>query len=84
VCITHLPTVAVHGREQWAVRKHVRGGRTSLQLARLDGDDRVAEVARQLGGEGWRQGDAAAQTAYARQLLAAAGRGGEPGDLARS
>ena len=72
LCITHLPTVAVHGGEHWVVRKRVRDGRTALSLQRLDADQRVQEVARQLGGEGWRRDDAAAQTAYARELLAAA------------
>jgi len=81
LCITHLPTVAVHGREHWVVRKQVTGGRTALVVERLGPERRVAEIARQLGGEGWRQGDAAAQVAYARELLQAAGAGtaAEPG-----
>ncbi len=72
VCITHLPTVAVHGQQHWRVAKLVTGGRTALSLRELAGQDRVDEIARQLGGEGWRRGDAAAQLAYARELLAAA------------
>jgi DNA repair protein RecN (Recombination protein N) len=81
VCITHLPTVAVHGQHHWRVVKRVEGGRTVVELGELAGDDRVGEIARQLGGEGWRHGDAAAQTAYARELLAAAT---APGRMARS
>ncbi len=73
VCITHLPTVAAHGDHHWLVTKQVRDGRTTVGLARLDGEARVAELARQLGGEGWRQGDHAAQLTYARELLDAAG-----------
>jgi len=73
-CITHLPTVAAHGAQHWRVAKFVRHGRTVLELDELGFDDRVEELARQLGGEGWRQADAAAQTDYARQLLAAAAR----------
>ncbi len=84
LCITHLPTVAVHGAEHWVVRKGVREGRTALSLQRLEAGQRVEEVARQLGGEGWRQDDAAAQTAYARQLLAAAAGSGDPGGPGRS
>lgn len=72
--ITHLPTVSVHGDQHWRVAKLVEDGRTSVSLALLSASERVDEVARQLGGEGWREGDAAAQTAYARELLAAAGR----------
>jgi DNA repair protein RecN (Recombination protein N) len=75
ICITHLPTVAVHARQHWLVTKEVRGGRTVVDLTELQGDQRIDEVARQLGGEGWRRGDAAAQLAYARELLAAAGTG---------
>jgi len=73
VCITHLPTVSVYGRDHWLVRKATEDGRTTVSLEALTGESRVLEVARQLGGEGWRRGDAAAQTAYARELLAAAG-----------
>lgn len=75
ICITHLPTVAVHARQHWLVTKQVRVGRTVVALTELCGDARVGEVARQLGGEGWRRGDAAAQLAYARELLASAGTG---------
>lgn len=72
LCITHLPTVAVHGRQHWRVAKHVDRGRTAIVLETLDQEQRVEEIARQLGGENWRRQDAAAQTDYARQLLAAA------------
>ena len=72
--ITHLPTVSVHGDQHWRVAKQIAHGRTSVSLVLLSNSERVAEVARQLGGEGWSEGDAAAQTAYARELLVAAGR----------
>ena len=75
LCITHLPTVAVHGQDHWQVIKVVDAGRTTVRLLRLEGEDRVQELARQLGGEGWRQGDDAAQLDYARQLLATVRRG---------
>jgi DNA repair protein RecN (Recombination protein N) len=79
LCITHLPTVAVHGADHWVVRKRVAGGRTTLAVTRVEGEDRIAEVARQLGGEGWRRSDEAAQLAYARELLEAARRTGASG-----
>ncbi|MBN1270333.1 MAG: DNA repair protein RecN [Kiritimatiellae bacterium] len=50
ICITHLPQVAVHGREHFAVAKYVSGGRTFTKVERLDGKGRVEEVARMLGG----------------------------------
>ncbi|MEZ4389387.1 MAG: hypothetical protein R3D98_17725 [Candidatus Krumholzibacteriia bacterium] len=77
LCITHLPTVAAHGAQHWRVGKRVVSGRTVIELQELDPAARVQELARQLGGEGWRQGDDAAQTRYARDLLAAAGHGRE-------
>ena len=73
--ITHLPTVSVHGDNHWLVTKQVTEGRTSVSLARLTAPERVEEVARQLGGAGWCEGDAAAQTTYAKELLSAANRG---------
>ncbi len=80
ICITHLPTVAVYGQDHWRVTKQVDGGRTTVALQRLGAEERVAEVARQLGGADWRHGDAAAQTAYARELLEATnGSGPGPG-----
>jgi len=78
LCITHLPTVAAHGRQHWRVLKRVVEGRTVIELEDLDPQQRIEEIARQLGGEGWRHEDAAAQTDYARQLLDAAGGGGSP------
>ncbi|MBC8426930.1 hypothetical protein H8E07_22675 [bacterium] len=70
ICITHLATVAVYGDHHWRARKEVRGGRTLLDLDRLDGDARTDEVARLLGGEGAAVADVdAAGRAYARDLL---------------
>jgi DNA repair protein RecN (Recombination protein N) len=51
LCITHLPQVAAAGHVHYAVEKKVAGGRTSAKLTRLDGDDRLAELARMLGGK---------------------------------
>jgi len=70
ICITHLPTMAVHGACHFKVGKQTRDGRTVLNLRPLAGEDRVAEVARLLGGEGFAGGDLAAQRAYALDLLA--------------
>jgi DNA repair protein RecN (Recombination protein N) len=73
ICITHLPNMAAHGRQHWQVRKEVRSGRTALEVRTLDGDQRVLEIARLLGGEGWADGDRDAQRTYALELLGAAG-----------
>lgn len=50
LCITHLPQVAAFADHHYKVEKMVSGGRTTTQLASLSGEERVAEMARMLGG----------------------------------
>ena len=51
LCITHLPQVAVHGGTHFAVAKRVRDQRTFTEVDHLEGDARVEEIARMLGGK---------------------------------
>ena len=51
ICITHLPQVAVHGDQHYAVTKRVREDRTFTEVDLLDGEPRVEEIARMLGGK---------------------------------
>jgi DNA repair protein RecN (Recombination protein N) len=51
LCVTHLPQIAALADQHLAVRKQVAKGRTVTLVDRLDGDARVEEVARMLGGE---------------------------------
>ena len=51
IAITHLPQSAVYGERHLVVAKSVAGGRTRTKISEVDGEDRVAEVARMLGGE---------------------------------
>jgi DNA repair protein RecN (Recombination protein N) len=48
--ITHLPQVAVHGSRHLSVAKTATGGRTVTRVALLEGEARVEEIARMLGG----------------------------------
>jgi DNA repair protein RecN (Recombination protein N) len=48
--VTHLAQVAAAADAQISVTKTVHGGRTSAGATRIDGDDRVVEVARMLSG----------------------------------
>jgi DNA repair protein RecN (Recombination protein N) len=48
--VTHLPQVAVHAREQWAVAKHPGPKGTFATVEPLDNTARVEEIARMLGG----------------------------------
>ena len=50
MCITHLPQVAATADQQWRVTKGAAGGKVSSKVAMLDGEERVEEIARMLGG----------------------------------
>jgi DNA repair protein RecN (Recombination protein N) len=64
LCITHLPQVASAAHRQFAVTKEFDGQRTATAVGELVGDERVAELARMLGGQ-----DSASAVAHARTLL---------------
>ena len=65
LCITHLPQIAACGRSHFLIEKKVHGRRTVTSVSRLDGEDRVIEVARMMGGQA--AGEKA--LASARELL---------------
>jgi DNA repair protein RecN (Recombination protein N) len=50
LCITHLPQVAAGADRHFQVRKDTRGGRTLTLVEPLNEAERVAELARMLGG----------------------------------
>jgi DNA repair protein RecN (Recombination protein N) len=51
LCVTHLPQIAAFADQHLAVRKRVERGRTVTLVEPLEGEARVEEVARMLGGE---------------------------------
>ena len=51
IAITHLPQSAVYADRHLVVSKSVSGGRTRTQVREACGTERVAEIARMLGGE---------------------------------
>jgi DNA repair protein RecN (Recombination protein N) len=65
LCITHLPQIAAYGGAQFRIEKRVRAGRTTTTVDRVDGDERVAEIARMIGGADV----SASVTASAREML---------------
>lgn len=65
LCITHLPQVAAAAHRQFAVTKEFDGKRTATAVGELRDRERVAELARMLGGQ-----DSASAVAHARTLLA--------------
>jgi len=50
LCITHLPQVAAFGDAHYKVEKGEESGRTMTRLIPLNGEERVSEMARMLGG----------------------------------
>ena len=50
ICVTHLPQVAGCGHQQLFVSKNIKAGKTETQMSILDTQQRVAELARLLGG----------------------------------
>lgn len=66
VCVTHLPQIASFGTTHFHVWKEDAAGHTRARIRRLDApDERVAEIARMLGGETV----PASAVAHARELL---------------
>ena len=49
LCITHLPQLAVFGEQHFRVEKQVDSGRTTTQVAALQGEARVIELAQMMG-----------------------------------
>ncbi len=50
LCVTHLPQVAARADHQWQVSKATVDGKVLSRIKSLDGDERVGEIARMLGG----------------------------------
>jgi DNA repair protein RecN (Recombination protein N) len=66
LCVTHLAPVAAAATTHFVVTKQVEAGRTLSSIRRLDHPERVAELARMLGGQ------SAVARQHAEELLRAA------------
>lgn len=62
--ITHLPQLASRARHHLLVEKQEREGTTLTRVTNLDGDERVKELARMLGGD-----ESASALSHAREML---------------
>lgn len=71
MCVTHLPQVASKANKHYTVSKVVESGRSFVRVTELEGEERVAELARMLGGE---EGSSAAAQ-HAREMLSLADQG---------
>ena len=67
LCITHLPQIAARATAQFRIEKTVRGRRTVTLVERLNGEARIEEIARMIGGSSTTAG----VRASARELLLA-------------
>ena len=63
--ITHLPQIASRAHVHLLVAKRERDGRTATDVTELDGDQRVHEIARMLGGDP----ESSVSLEHARELL---------------
>ena len=50
VCITHLPAIAARADVHFQIVKHVKGGRTTTAVSKLDVASREQEIARMIAG----------------------------------
>ncbi len=65
--ITHLPQIAARAHHHIVVSKDAKGGVTTADVAVVSSNERVAEIARMLGGDA----ESATSRAHARELLTA-------------
>lgn len=66
LCITHLPQIAARGDAHFFIEKRTEKGRTTVSVLPLEGEARVQELARMLGGN-----DSETVLAHAREMLQA-------------
>ncbi len=69
LCVTHLAQVASQAHQQWRIAKKSVEGQTLSAVERLEGEGRVEEIARMLGGLELTQ----TTRQHAAEMLAAAG-----------
>lgn len=69
MCVTHLPQVACRADHHFSVQKTVEGDRTVVRVRELSKEERIAELARMLGGAE----DSQTAFEHAKEMLVAAG-----------
>jgi DNA repair protein RecN (Recombination protein N) len=73
LCITHLPQIAARASTHFRIDKTVRRDRTATTVQRLDGDGRIEEIGRMIGGAAVTE----SVRTSARELLSARSDSGE-------
>jgi DNA repair protein RecN (Recombination protein N) len=72
LCVTHLPQIAAAAHRHFSIQKREEGGRTMVNVQEVMGGERIAEVARMLGGA------TATALQHAQELLEAFSDSAEP------
>ena len=70
ICVTHLPQIAAMAAHQFLVEKRVEGERTNTSVRCLSEQERIAEVARMLGGADGSEASAQSHAAHMLQVAA--------------
>ncbi len=65
LCVTHLGQIAAYADAQYRIEKHQRDGRTVTEVRRVEGSERIGELAQMLAGA---EGGAAARASAAELL----------------
>ncbi len=68
ICVTHLPQIAAMAAHQFLVEKRVEGERTNTSVRRLNGEERIREVARMLGGADGSEDSARSHAAHMLEI----------------
>ena len=66
ICVTHLPQIACMGDTHYSIGKEIKSGRTRTFVNKLQGSERVEEIARMLGGH---PGLSGTSIRHAKELL---------------
>jgi DNA repair protein RecN (Recombination protein N) len=51
ICITHLPQIASYAQRHLRIEKKVKKERTTVEVKKIEKDERIAEIARMLSGD---------------------------------
>lgn len=70
ICVTHLPQVAAFGDHHFAIQKSPDGQSVHMEVQRLEGNQRIREIARLISGESITQ----TSLAHAKELLDVSGK----------
>ena len=72
ICITHLPQIASYADTHLKIEKKIKAKRTTVEVRKIEKDERTVEIARMLSGD-----SSEVSIKHAKEMLKLKGRGGE-------